>query len=63
MILGRIAVGLIIFSVLVYFLLNLPKWTSDGDDCTGALVVVIILIISSYCAISGTYLLYLGGKI
>lgn len=63
MILGRIAVGAIIFSALAYFLLNLPEWASDGDDYTQALVAVIILIIALYCAISGTYLLYLGGKI
>lgn len=63
MVLGRIAVGAIIFSVLLYLLFNLPEWASEGDDQTDALVAVIMLIISLYCAISGTYLLYLGGKI
>ena len=63
MILGRIAVGAIIFSVVFASLINLPKWVSDGADYMMPLIVIIMLLIPLYCAISGTYLLYLGGKI
>ena len=63
MILGRIAVGLIIFSVVLALLFNLPKWFNDGTDYMTTLVVIIMILIPAYCAISGTYLLYLGGKI
>ena len=63
MILGRIAVGAIIFSVVLALLFNLPKWFNDGTDYMTTLVVIIMILIPLYCAISGTYLLYLGGKI
>ena len=63
MILGRIAVGAIIFSVVFALLLKLPEWVTDGEDYMTALIVIITLLIPLYCAISGTYLLYLGGKI
>jgi len=63
MILGRIAVGLLIFSVVFYSLFNLPEWANEGEDWMIPVISVIILVLSLYCAISGTYLLYLGGKI
>lgn len=63
MILGRIAVGVIIFSVVLTLLLKLPEWANDGADYMEMLVVIIMVLIPLYCAISGTYLLYLGGKI
>lgn len=66
MILGRIAVGAIIFSVvlaLLALLFKLPEWFNNGEDWAESLIIIIMLLISLYCAISGTYLLYLGGKI
>lgn len=63
MILGRVAVGAIIFAVVLYLLFNLPNWVSEGDDELIAFCSVVMLVLSLYCAISGTYLLYLGGKI
>ena len=64
MILGRIAVGFIIFGLIAFILINFPNWVMDGTaaDMTG-LVVLCTILISLYCAISGTYLLYLAGKI
>lgn len=63
MILGRIAVGIIIFSVVFALLLNLPKWVNDDADYMVPLIAIIMLLIPLYCAISVTYLLHLGGKI
>ena len=63
MILGRIAVGAIIFSIVLALLLKLPEWANDGADYMDTLIVIIMILIPLYCAISGTYLLYLGGKI
>lgn len=63
MILGRIAVGAIIFSVVLALLFKLPEWFNNGEDWAEPLIIIIMLLIPLYCAISGTYLLYLGGKI
>ena len=63
MILGRIAVGAIIFLVVLALLFKLPEWFDNGEDWAEPLIIIIMLLIPLYCAISGTYLLYLGGKI
>ena len=64
MILGRLAVGLIIFVAVAAIMICIPDWLGDTSACdlTG-LVVLCTLLISLYCAISGTYLLYLAGKV
>jgi len=56
--LGMIAVGFIIFCAIIgsYFLV----FTISKSDLI-LIVILIMLFISIYCAISGTYLLHLGG--
>lgn len=63
MVLGRIAVGAIIFFVVLYSLYKFNDWITEGEDYMLGLMITVMMIISLYCAISGTYLLYLGGKI
>jgi hypothetical protein len=63
--LGMIAVGFIIFCAIIgsYFLV-FTIWDESHDISKSDLILIVILImlfISIYCAISGTYLLRLGG--
>ena len=64
--LGPIAVGFIIFCVIIgsYFLV-FKIWDDQygGHDESILILILIILLISIYCAISGTYLLHLGGYV
>ena len=63
MILGRVAVGAIIFFATCFLLSKLNEWfNGDGSavDMSG-LGIVVILIFAIYCTASGLYLLCLKG--
>jgi len=62
--LGQVAVAIIILAVTIGLLFSLDYAATDtsATDWTGWIVIV-ILVISMYCAISGTYLLHLWGKV
>lgn len=63
--LGILAVGIVIFAI-VATLLGIAINGLAKDDFNGitfGIVLGIVLMVCLYCAISGTYFLYLAGKI
>lgn len=59
--LGMLAVGVVIFAI-VAALLGVAVKSLAKDDFSG-MVLGIIIMVCLYCAISGTYFLYVAGKI
>ena len=64
MILGRLAVGIIIFAAVVSLMASVISALNDTSavDMSGWIALVII-VIALYCSISATYLLHLAGKV
>ena len=62
MILGTLAVGIVIFAIAAVFLGVAVKCLAENADIDG-MALWIIIMVCLYCAISGTYLLHLAGKI
>lgn len=59
--LGILAVGIVIFAIVATLLGIAIKYLAK-DDFNG-ITFGIVLMVCLYCAISGTYFLYLAGKI
>lgn len=62
MTLGILAVGVVIFVIVAALLGIAVKRLAEDADIDG-MALWILLIVCTYCAISGTYILYLEGMI
>lgn len=60
--LGTLAVGVVIFAIVAAFLGVAVKCLGEDADING-MALWIIIVVCLYCAISGTYLLHLAGKV
>ena len=60
--LGTLAVGIVIFAIVAVLLGVAIKCLAEDADTNG-MALWIVTIVCLYCAISGTYLLHLAGKI
>lgn len=64
MIVGRIAVGIIIFAVIMGILYGYECVISgEAPSSIETLIITAILVLSMYCTISGVYLLVKAGVV